>query len=173
LYVQSLIQDPDASDVSWLSEVATRGDGDRARWELRYARRVCGQLAAERDALDDRTASAVAREIAAAWTKDPNVAADMRRTAELQFTARLRTLGQALAARSSPEPTGARLGKALLAAAGSNAPSTGDIDRGGAIVARYLEQANQALRREFGTATLPEDLPPSAMQGPGPASPRR
>jgi hypothetical protein len=173
LYVRSLVQDPDASDVTWLSDVATRGDADRARWELRFARRACGQLAAERDALDDRTASAVSREIAAAWAKDPNVAAGMRHTAEQQFTARLRTLGQALTARSSPEPTGARLGKALLIAAGASAPSPADVDRGGAIVARYLEQANEALRREFGTAALPENLPPSALQGPGATSSRR
>jgi len=172
LYVQSLVQDPDAADVSWLSEVATRGDSDRARWELRYARRVCGQLVAERDALDDRTASAVAREIADGWAKDRNVAAGMRHTAEQQFTARLRALGQALTARSSPEPTGARLGRALLVAAGLDSPSARDIDRGGAIVARYLEQANEALRRAFGTATLPENLPPSAVQGPGAASRR-
>lgn len=163
LYVQSLLEDPDGDDVAWLSEVATRGDVDRARWELRYARRAAGQLAAERDALDDRTGSAVAREIGDSWAKDRNVAAGMRHTAEQQFNARLRGLGQALSARSSPEPTGARLGKALLVAAGAYSPKPNDIDRGGAIMARYLELANEALRREFGTATLPENVPPSAM----------
>ena len=176
LYVQSLLEEPDASDVMWLSDVATRGDVDRARWELRYARRASGLLSAERDALDDRTASAVARAIADAWSKDRNIAAGMRHTAEQQFNGRLRALGHALTARSSPEPTGARLGKALLNAAGLSAPSGRDVDRAGTIVVHYLEQANAALQREFGTATLPENLPPSALQsgqsGPGATSRR-
>ncbi len=121
-YVRTLLMDPDDVDVSWLSDVATRGDSDRARWELRYARRATGLLSAERDALDDRTASAVARELGESWSKDPNIAADMRHAAEQQFNARLRTLGQAINARSSPEPTGARLGKALLFVAGLSFP---------------------------------------------------
>ena len=107
-YVRTLLTDPDDGDVSWLSDVATRGDSDRARWELRYARRATGLLSAARDALDDRTASAVARELGESWSKDPNIAADMRHAAEQQFNARLRTLGQAINARSSPEPTSAR-----------------------------------------------------------------
>jgi hypothetical protein len=163
-YVRSLLDEPDPDDVKWLSEVATRGDADRARWELRYARRASGLLSAERDALDDRTASAVARELGESWAGDPNIAAGMRSTAERQFNARLRALGQAMAARSSPEPTGTRLGRALLAAAGSASPGASDVDRAGAIVSRYLEQANETLRSVFGTATLPENLPPSAVQ---------
>jgi hypothetical protein len=162
--VQSLLEEPDPSDVSWLSEVATRGDLDRARWELRYARRASGLLSAERDALDDRTASAVAREIGEGWSRDRNIAADKRQTAEQQFNARLRALGQALTARSSTEATGTRLGKALLNTAGLTAPAGSDIDRAGTIVVRYLEQANVALQREFGTAKLPDNIPPSALQ---------
>jgi hypothetical protein len=173
LYVQSLLVEPDPSDVSWLSEVATRGDLDRARWELRYARRASGLLSAERDALDDRTASAVAREIGEAWSKDRNIAAAMRQTAEQQFNARLRALGQALTARSSTEPTGTRLGKALLNTAGLTSPGGNDIDRAGTLVVRYLEEANVALQREFGTATLPDDIPPSALQPGSGASPSR
>ena len=85
--------------------------------------------------------------------------------AERQFNARLHALGQAIAARSSPEPTGTRLGRALLMSAGLFAPQAADVERAGAIVARYLGQANESLRRLFGTATLPEDIPPSAVQG--------
>jgi hypothetical protein len=103
LYVRTLLTDPDDADVSWLSDAATRGDSDRARWELRYARRAAGLLSAERDALDDRTASAVARELGESWAKDPNIAADMRHAAEQQFNARLRTLGR----RSTPAVAGA------------------------------------------------------------------
>ena len=174
LYVQSLLDEPDDGDVRWLSEVATRGDVDRARWELRYARRASGLLSAERDALDDRTASAVARELTEGWSRDRNIAAAMRETAQQQFNVRLRALGQALTARSSPEPSGTRLGKALLSAAGLTTPSGGDVERAGGIVVQYLEQANAALQREFGTATLPENVPPSALQqGSGTAPPRR
>jgi hypothetical protein len=164
VYVQSLLAEPDPDDVTWLSSVGTQGDVDRARWELRYARRACGLLSAERDALDDRTASAVAKELGESWSKDRNIAAEKRVTAEQQFNARLRGLGQALAARSSPEPTGTRLGRALLTSAGAVSPAQNDIDRAGSVVARYLEQANESLRRSFGTATLPENLPPSAIQ---------
>jgi hypothetical protein len=173
-YVLSLLTEPGPEDVSWLSDVATRGDADRARWELRYARRAAGLLSAARDALDDRTASAVAHEIGESWAKDRNIAAEMRHAAEQQFNARLRALGQAMAARSSPEPTSTRLGRALLTAAGARNPSAADTDRAGGIVSEYLEQANEALRRVFGTAALPENLPPSAVQAGGPAAtPRR
>lgn len=172
-YVQGLLGEPDSDDVAWLSDVATRGDADRARWELRYARRAAGLMSAARDALNDRTASAVAREIGESWAKDRNIAAEMRRAAEQQFNARLGALGQAIAARSSPEPTGTRLGRALLTAAGASRPSASDIDRAGAIVSRYLEQANESLRRLFGTATLPENVPPSAVQPVGQTSPPR
>ena len=172
-YVSSLLAEPEAEDVAWLAECATRGDADRARWELRYARRAAGLLSAERDALDDRTASAVAREIGESWSKDRNIAAGMRHAAEQQFNARLRVLGQALNARSSPEPTGTRLGKALLTAAGSSFPSRQDVDRAGSVVSRFLEQANEALRKAFGTAYLPENVPPSAVQSGGSDSPPR
>ena len=164
VYVHSLLAEPDPDDVAWLSSVGTRGDVDRARWELRYTRRACGLLSAERDALNDRTASAVAKELGESWSKDPNIAAEMRATAQQQFNARLRGLGQALGARSSPEPTGTRLGRALLSASGAFSPAQSDVERAGTIVARYLEQANESLRRVFGTATLPENLPPSAIQ---------
>lgn len=162
-YVQSLLTEPDDADVAWLSEVATQGDADRARWELRYARRAAGLLTAERDALDDRTASAVAHELAQSWARDRNIAAGMRHTAEQQFNSRLRMLGQALSARSSPEPTRTRLGRALLLLAGSAAGTSADVERAGTIVAGYLQRANEALRELFGTVSLPEDVPPSAL----------
>jgi hypothetical protein len=164
VYVLSLLAEPDADDVTWLSGVGTRGDVDRARWELRYARRACGMLSAERDALDDRTASAVAKALNESWSKDRNIAAEKRVAAEQQFAARLRALGQALTARSSPEPTATRLGRALLSASGAFSPAQGEIERAGTVVSRYLELANESLRRVFGTATLPENLPPSAIQ---------
>lgn len=174
LYVQTLLEEPDPDDVAWLSQAATRGDLDRARWELRYARRAAGLLSAERDALDDRTASAVARELGESWLKDRNIAAAMRHTAEQQFNARLRALGQALMARSSPEPTGTRLGRALLLAAGQPSPDRKDVERAGSVISMYLERANESLRKEFGTATLPDNVAPSALQpGSGSSTSRR
>src|SRR5690349_14578707 len=84
-YVAVLFQEPESSDVEWLAVAATRGDVDHARWELRYARRALGLIAAQRDALDDRTASLVAKEIAEAFDRDRNIAAGMVETAERQF----------------------------------------------------------------------------------------
>jgi hypothetical protein len=173
LYVQSLLEEPDASDVAWLSDVATRGDVDRARWELRYARRASGLLSAERDALDDRTASAVARELAEGWSRDRTSRRGCARRPNSSSTRGCGLLGQALTARSSPEPTGTRLGKALLVAAGLGAPPGDAVERAASIVVGYLEQANVALQREFGTATLPENLPPSALQPRSGAASRR
>ena len=42
-YAAVLMAEPSPADVEWLSRVATRGDVDHARWELRYARRALGQ----------------------------------------------------------------------------------------------------------------------------------
>ena len=163
-YVQGLVAEPDDEDVTWLTAAATRGDADRARWELRYARRAAGLLSAERDALDDRTASAVARELGEAWGSDRNIAAGKQHMAERQFNVRLLALGEAMGARASAEPTATRIGRALLMAAGATSPSPTDIERAGAILSRYLEQANESLRRLFGTASLPENVPPSALE---------
>src|SRR5436305_7159315 len=88
-YVAALFREPDAADVQWLADAATRGDVDHAQWELRYARRALGLIAAQRDALDDRTASIVAREISAAFGRDAYIAAGMAETADRQFNARL------------------------------------------------------------------------------------
>src|SRR5689334_25400440 len=88
-YAAVLMQEPSPHDVDWLAGNATRGDVDHARWELRYARRALGLIAAQLDALDDRTASIVAHEIAEAFDRDRNIAAGMLETAERQFNARL------------------------------------------------------------------------------------
>jgi hypothetical protein len=62
---RALAREPAEEDVHWLAAHGTAGDLDHARWELRYARRALGLIAAQRDALDDRTASAVAHALAA------------------------------------------------------------------------------------------------------------
>src|SRR5215831_19635557 len=99
-YVATLFVDPATRDVEWLAQNATRGDVDHATWELRYARRALGLIAAQRDALDDRTASIVARVITEALARDKNIASAMTETAERQFNARLSAYRDGLAAKA-------------------------------------------------------------------------
>ena len=113
-YVESLLRDPDADDLATLCALVTGGDEDRARWELRYARRALGVLVAQRDALDDRTGSEVAREVAAALHNDRHVATDMVKVAERQFSERLAAFREVLTTRRPEEGTAARLGRVLL-----------------------------------------------------------
>jgi hypothetical protein len=163
-FVAVLFKDPAPGDVQWLADAATKGDTDHALWELRYARRALGLIAAQRDALDDRTASVVARVIAEAMTRDQNVAAEMAETAERQFNARLSAYRDGLAARASA-PTPVRMGQTLFAfAGGSFRKQDANILRAGDLLAAYLIEANEALRESFGTASLPENVPPSAVE---------
>jgi hypothetical protein len=163
-FVAVLFRDPDGGDVEWLAAAATRGDADHALWELRYARRALGLIAAQRDALDDRTASVVARVIAEAMTRDQNVAAEMAETAERQFNARLSAYRDGLAAKAGA-PTAIRMGQTLFAfAGGSFRKQDANITRAGDLLGAYLAEANEALRESFGTATLPENVPPSAVE---------
>ena len=164
-YVERLLTEPEDDDVRWLAHTATRGDTDHARWELRYARRALGLLTAERDALDDRTGSVVARALAVATSRDPQVADEMQEVAERQFNARLSAYRDALSARAGAA-TGARLGQTLFAFAGGSFRQVDDaISRGGELLGRYLTEANTALRDTFGKASLPENIPPSALVG--------
>ena len=166
LYVASLFIEPAEADVAWVATAATSGDADRARWELRYARRALGLLVAERDALDDRTSSAVARELAEAMQSDRKVAADMVRLAERQLNERLREYREVLRARGASESTAVRLGRALLRLTNRTAQVEDElIARAGTILAGYVAEANETLRKSFGEAALPEDRPPSALVG--------
>lgn len=164
-YVEALFRDPDPADVQWLAESATRGDLDHARWELRYARRALGLIAAQRDALDDRTGSIVAHELSEALGRDQNIAATMVDTVERQFNARLSAYRDGLAAKAGA-PTPIRMGQTLFAFAGGSFKSKdGNIVRAGELLATYLAEANEALRASFGTASLPENVAPSALAG--------
>jgi hypothetical protein len=161
-YVATVRTEPSEDDARWLAESAARGDIDHARWELRYARRALGLLAAQRDALDDRTPSAVARELAATLRREPLVDAAKLEIAERQFNQRLRTYADILNERTVGEPTAARLGRALIAfAGGGHAPRPADLQRAGALLALYLAESSAALERAFGAAMLPENVPPS------------
>ena len=162
-FVAALFREPDPGDAEWLARTATRGDLDHARWELRYARRALGLIAAQRDALDDRTASIVAREIAESFDRDRNIAAGMLETAERQFNARLSAYRDGLAARGGTA-TPIRMGQTLIAfAGGSFRQQDENVVRAGELLGSYLAEANEALRGAFGVAALPEHLPPSAV----------
>src|SRR3954470_1954143 len=162
-FVDALFKEPEAGDVRWLAQSATKGDADHAQWELRYARRALGLIAAQRDALDDRTASIVAKEISEAFDRDQNVAAGKVETAERQFNARLSAYRDGLAAKAGA-PTPIRMGQTLFAFSGGSFKLHDDnIVRAGELLATYLVEANEALRGAFGTVSLPENVVPSEM----------
>jgi hypothetical protein len=162
-YVAALMQEPADDDVEWLSAGATRGDVDHARWELRYLRRAVGILVAQRDALDDRTPSETLRALLHRMHKDPQIDAELRDLAERQFNARLSAYRDAFGSRGHGTPA-MRVAQNMLAFAGGPIRSDDPtVQRGAALVQRYLADANEALRRCFGLAQLPDDLPPSRL----------
>jgi hypothetical protein len=163
-YVAALSAEPGGDDTAWLARVATRGDEDHARWELRYARRAIGLLVAQRDALDDRTSSLVARALSDAFEKDDRIDRDRRDLAERQFNARLSAYRDAIGARVPDSAV--RLGQTLLAFSGGSFRDIDDnVRRAGTVISGYEKEANETLREVFGTAVLPEHVPPSAMAG--------
>ncbi|HEX5436376.1 MAG TPA: hypothetical protein VFW98_04415 [Gemmatimonadaceae bacterium] len=164
-YVATLHLEPDDDAVRWLTEQGTGGDADHARWELRYARRAAGLLAAQRDALDDQTGSLVAAEMARSLARDPHIASSKRQVAEQQFNARLRAYGDALGRREAGRSMIWQLGRTLLGFAGSRGSASDEvITHAGSLVSRYLADANAALRLHFGAANLPDDIVPSALR---------
>jgi hypothetical protein len=163
-FVASLMREPADSDIAWLAASATKGDADHARWELRYARRALGLIVAQRDALDDKTGSAVGRELADAMARDRSVDASTIEIAERQFNARISAYRDSLDARSSSIPVTTRLGQTLFAfSGGAFRDAKADVARGGELLSAYAAEANEALRSAFGTAQLPENVPPSAI----------
>ena len=162
-YADGLMVEPSAVDVDWLSRVGTRGDADHARWELRYLRRAVGILVAQRDALDDRTHSEVLRALIQRMDRDPRVDAELRELADRQFNARLSAYRDAFTSRGHGTPT-LRVAQNLLAFSGGPIRAADPVvQEGAALVTGYLSEANEALRRAFGTAELPDDVAPSAL----------
>lgn len=162
-FAATLQSDPAEPEVDWLSDAATKGDRDHAAWELRYARRALGVIAAQRDALDDRTGSAVAHAVTAAFTTDPSVDPTMVDLALGQFNARLSAYRDVVQTRSGP-PVPTRLGQMLLAFAGGPiGKDQAAVARAGDILAAYMSEASTALQEAFGSPSLPEDVPPSAI----------
>jgi hypothetical protein len=159
-YIADASSEPDDPDVEWLAAAIGDGDIDRARWELRYARRAFALLVAERDALDDRTGSVVAREMRQALQLDRSVAAGMVALAERQLNERLAYFRAAFTERSAVESTEARIARVFLDRLGVRDVS-GNVGRASGIVRRYFEASQDALRAAFGVAKVPEDQPPS------------
>ncbi|MBM4194642.1 MAG: hypothetical protein FJ202_09735 [Gemmatimonadetes bacterium] len=165
-FARAALEDPAEDDVLWLSGAAAAGDTDHARWELRYARLALAILVAERGSLSDQVGSDAARAIRAALVSDDSVAPEMRPLAEQQLDERLTAYRGAIDARGSAIPASEMLGRVLLSFASDGVRSAGTpLARATTILAGYVDDANRHLRDAFGQATLPEDLPPSAMPG--------
>lgn len=164
-YVAALMEEPSVDAVSTLARLGD-GDADHARWELRYLRRALGLLLSARDSLDDRTASLVGRALAQAVESDPSAAPAMRQVSATQFNARLRVYREVMGTRGAARMPVAQLAARLLGFAGGR-PGAARTE----WCARWVEEEttllNELLRREFGTAELPEDVAPSEAFGPG------
>lgn len=162
-FADTLMAEPSATDVEWLSSHATRGDADHAAWELRYLRRALGILVAGRDALDDRTASVVLRALAERMRRDPNVDEELRELSERQLDARLSAYRDAFSTRGHGTPA-LRVAQNLLAFAGGPIRASDPVvQRGAELVATELQAARDALRAAFGEVELPEDVAPSQL----------
>ena len=161
-YVATLFKEPSADEAAWLAEHGTRGDVDHARWELRYARRALGLIAAQRDALNDQTASLVARALSAALARDPYVAAGKLRVSEQQLNTRLRAYADAVGNRAGAG-TAWHLGRTLLRFAGrvEGAPPE-SVSHASDMLTGYLADANEELLEQFGGAELAD---PPAREG--------
>jgi len=163
-FVVTLMTEPDTDSVERLAALGD-GDADHARWELRYLRRALGLLIAGRDSLDDRTASLVGQALARAVAHDACAAPAMRATSAAQFNARLRRYRDVMGQRGGSRTPLAPLGEVLVAYAGGG-PDCDAESWAAAWIAAELDRCNEGLRQEFGTADLPADIAPSAMQSP-------
>lgn len=163
-FVATLMAEPDADAVERLAALGD-GDADHARWELRYLRRSLGLLIAARDSLDDRTASLVGQALGRAVERDPSAAPAMRATSASQFNARLRLYRDVMGQRGGSRTPLVPLGDALVAFAGGS-PRRDTDGWAAAWIATELDRCNEGLRQEFGTADLPPDVAPSALQAP-------
>lgn len=164
-YSATALTEPDAPAVTWLATTAAAGDEDHARWELRYVRMAIALFVAERDALDDQTSSDVAAAMRDAFARDERVSPDLRPLAERQYADRLQAYRDAFFGRGTAG-TSDRLGRVLLAFASDGTRSAGSpLARAIELLAGYSLECNAALREVYGTAQLPEHLPPSEVAG--------
>jgi hypothetical protein len=160
-YIDVVLEEPSSRDVQWLAEQSVHGDRARMARELRYAYRAVGLIAAQRDALDDKTASAVAHALTAAMPLVPPVRPAERRDVMREWQARMRLYGDAMAQRGGDGRPIPRLARVLLEVADARVvPET--VTQAVSLLEERRSVANEALRRTFGDVALPDDRPPSA-----------
>lgn len=157
-YLAALLTPPSADEIGWLAGLS--GSRPNAERELVFMRRAIGLIVAERDALDDRTASDVAHALSAITE------AESRRSAEQgrEWVSRWRSYSAAMALRGQPEAPATRLAKVMLEGATVLNPSADALDRAVQTVHSARGQANELLRDVFGVASLPDDVRPSALK---------
>ena len=160
VYLSAITPDIAHADSHWLIAMAPLASQALVIRELQFARRALALIVAERDALDDRTASDVAHQLASVVNLEARRDADAGRA----WSERWRAYTGALALRGSSEAPAARLARVLLAATGLNAPTTDQLVRATQYVLAVRASANEALRTAFGAASLPEDVRPSAVR---------
>lgn len=157
-YVAALLRPAAPEDVAWLTQIGG-GSDERSQRELAFAQRAIGLIVAERDALDDQTAADVSHTLDAVVARE----ARERRGMVEEWTAHWREYADALAARGRSEAPLGRIARVLLRRVGVANPDAEMLARGVQIVTAFRHAANDVLRTVYGSASLPEDRPPSAL----------
>lgn len=157
-YLHALLSAAEPADTQWLASVS--GDANVAQRELTFARRALALIVAERDALDDRTASDVAHELTSVTEQE----ARRDQSAGKAWPVRWRAYTDAFAVRGATEAPAVRLARVMLAGAGVAEPSPELLARATQCVHAIRAKANESLRAAFGVASLPDDVRPSAMR---------
>jgi hypothetical protein len=159
-YLAALLHDARHEDREWFRSIANGRADDSVSRELRLARRAIGLIVAERDALDDRTASDVAHLLADVIRSETRQDSSTGRV----WAERWRGYSAALTARGVPEAPAARLARVLLEAIGIDSPPRDLHAKATQWVLSTRSEANEALRAAFGVASLPDDVKPSALR---------
>jgi hypothetical protein len=159
VYLTSIGQELPSADIAWLSALAPGASRECAGRELAFARRAVALIVAERDALDDRTASDVAHELGAARSIEARRDGDVARA----WSNRWLAYTNALAARGSSEAPAARIARVMLEGAGVSQATPEVLLEATQVINMFRSSANEALRQAFGAASMPEDVRPSAL----------
>lgn len=157
-YLRGLLTAPETDDMQWLS--THTGSIAAATRELVFVRRAIALIVAERDALDDRTASDVSHVLAGVIGAEARASRQTGR----EWALRWRAYSATQAARGQVESPAARMARVMLEGAGIALPSDALLTQATQCVQTTRARANESLRAAFGEATLPEDIRPSALQ---------
>lgn len=158
-YLGQLLRSPEQADITWLASLGVP-EAVAVR-ELTFGKRAIGLIVAERDALDDRTASDVAHQLAPVISREARATASIDR----EWGERWRAYTAALAVRGNVESPATRLARVLLGGGGIGEPTAEQLVRATQFVNDTRGAANVALRDVFGVASLPDDIRPSALRG--------